>query len=475
MFLRNRLAWWSAILGLFAFGTGSLSAETPVASPADQAARVDEIVRQAMDRLGIPGVSLAVVRDGRLVLAKGYGLANIELQVPAAPETVYQIQSITKSFTATGIMMLVEEGNVGLGNRLSTYLAGTPEAWKDITIRHLLTHTSGIKDFINEPTASLRLDVTEEEVLKATAPRPLNFQPGQRYAYSNTNYHLLAMIIRKVTGKSYGDFLRERIFEPLGMADTDVNILSAIVPRRASGYQIAADGWRNGELIAPSILAYGGGGLRSTVLDMARWDAALYTESVLKKATLEQMWTPATLNNGKTTNYGFGWAIQSISGHRCISHGGAHVTGFQTSFNRYVDDRLTVVVFSNCIGLGVDRLAQRVAGVYVPALAPPEYKLIDDQEPQIAEQLKSIYADWAAGRSDGKRFAPDLAKALKKPELQQLVQALGPMRALALVERKADGDVRRYRYRATFQRRQFLIVVGFDKDDLIADFRTEPE
>ena len=475
MFLRTQFACVSAVLAIISITVGTLAAIEPTASPAERAPRIDEIVWQAMERQGIPGVSLAVVQGGRLVLAKGYGLANIELQVPATPETVYQIQSITKSFTATGIMMLVEEGKVSLDARISTYLTGTPETWKDITVRNLLTHTSGIKDFINDPTASLRLDVTEEDVLKATASRSLNFQPGERYAYSNTNYHLLAMIIRKVTGKSYGDFLRERIFKPLGMVDTDVISLSAIIPHRAAGYQMAADGWRNGDLIAPSILAYGGGGLRSTVLDFVKWDAALYTESVLKKASLEQMWTPATLTSGKTTNYGFGWSLETVQGHRCISHGGAHVTGFQTTFNRYVDDRLSVVVFSNCIGVGIDRLAQRVAGVFVPSLTPPEYKPIEDKEPQIAARLKSVYAQWLAGESDNQSFTPQMAKLLKKDELQHLVQALGPMQSLVLVDRRTEGDLRRYRYLATFQRRRFLIVVALNKDDLIADFRPEAE
>ena len=475
MLLKNCIARVLVILGLVAIGARSLPASDLPAIPAEQTTRVDEIVQQAMQKQGIPGVSLAVVQDGRLVLAKGYGMANIELQVPATPETVYQIQSITKSFTATGIMLLVEEGRIRLEDKISAHLENTPGTWQEITVRHLLTHTSGIKDFINDPTASLRLDVTEEEVFKATAPRPLNFQPGERYAYSNTNYHLLAMIIRKLTGKSYGDFLRERLFQPLGMSDTEVNRLSAIIPHRAAGYQMAADGWRNGELIAPSILAYGGGGLLSTVRDMAKWDAALYSESILKKTSLEQMWTPATLNNGKSTDYGLGWSIQSVAGHRCLSHDGAHITGFQTSFNRYVDDRLTVVVFSNCMGLGVDRLAQRVAGVFVPKLTPREYKPIEDKEPQIAARLKSIYAQWIAGESNNEPLTPQLAKSLRKEELQYLVQAFGPMQSLVLVARREDGDLRRYRYLATFPRRQFIIVVGLNKDDLIADFHTEPE
>ena len=156
----------------------------------------------------------------------------MELGVPVTTDTVFQIQSITKQFTATGIMLLVEEGKIRLDDPISRYLDATPAAWKPITVRHLLTHTSGLKDFINDATTSSRLDATEEQIMQAVAARPLNFQPGQMWQYSNTNYHLLAMIIRKVAGKWYGDFLAERIFQPLGMTHTAVMSEGEMCPSR---------------------------------------------------------------------------------------------------------------------------------------------------------------------------------------------------------------------------------------------------
>ena len=364
-------------------GKGAISAEDPRVgqgvwlliqkkaessdSPAD---RVEELVRREMERQGIPGLSLAVVRDGQVVLASGFGLADVERNVRATAETVYQIQSLTKSFTATGIMMLVEQGHVGLDDKIGQHLSVPTDRWKNITVRHLLTHTSGIKDFINDPTASLRLDVTEDEVLKAAARRPLSFQPGEQYAYSNTNYHLLAMIVRKVTGKSYGEFLRERIFAPLAMDQTRVISLSDIIPNRAAGYRRERGSLRNGEFVAPTILGYGGGGLRSTVLDLAKWDAALYTEKLLKQSSLEQMWTRAKLNSGKPTGYGFGWGIGEVRGHRCLSHTGSHATGFATAICRFVDDKVTVIALTNCNGASPSGIAQRIARLYVPGLGP---------------------------------------------------------------------------------------------------------
>ncbi|MCY2991005.1 MAG: serine hydrolase [Planctomycetota bacterium] len=483
MFLKAQGACLFAMLSaVLAFGADAPLVEqppaaSPIDNPAQQVAQVDTLIQQALEKQRIPGLSLAVVKDGQLILAKGYGLANVELHVPATPETVYQMQSITKSFTASGIMLLAEEGKLDLDDKVSQHLDGTPESWKVITVRHLLTHTSGIKDFINEPTASLRLDVSEEDVLKATAARPLNFPPGEQHAYSNTNYHLLAMIIRKLTGQSYGDFLRERIFDPLGMTDTRVISLSDIIPNRAAGYLLAKDGWRNGEFIAPSILGYGGGGLRSTVPDMAKWDAALDTERVLKRAALEQMWTPAKLNNGQTAVYGFGWGLRRIRGHRCVSHTGGHVTGFATVISRFVDDRLTVIMFSNGRHAQVGRLAEQVAGVYVPSLAPPVYQPIEDKEPQVGVRLKEIYASLAEGKPDDKSFTPEMMKVLasQHEQLQQLARTLGPLQSLVLVERADEGELRLYRYRATYQNGKNTVVLSLTKHEAISGLRLEPE
>ena len=215
-------------------------------------------------------------------------------------------------------------------------------------------------------------------MLEATAPRPLNFTPGERYLYSNTGYHLLAMVIRKASGKSYGDFLAERIFKPLGMAHTRVQDLAEVIPGRAAGYNWGDGKLTNGEYVAQPILSYGGGGVLSTARDLAKWDAALRGETVLKRSTLEQTWAPATLNDGKKSTYGLGWGTGSLSGHRYVQHSGGHVTGFQTFLRRYVDDGLTVIVLTNQSG-NVDpaKIGARVAGMFDPSLEPPTYRSRD--------------------------------------------------------------------------------------------------
>jgi CubicO group peptidase (beta-lactamase class C family) len=341
-----------------------------LAATITRADEVDDYVNAQLNQRHIPGLSLAVVRGGKAVKLAGYGLANVELNVPVTPDTIFQIQSITKTFTSTAILMLCEEGKVSLSDPIGKYLDGTPESWKKITIRHLLSHTSGIKDFINEPTASIRLDVSEEDVLKATAPRPLNFQPGEKYAYSNTNYHLLAMVIRKVTGKSYGDFLKERIFMPLGMTSTRIVSLSDIIPNRAAGYAWVKNHLQNGDFVAQSILGYGGGGIVSSARDMAKWAAAFDDERLLKKSSIEAAWTAMKLNDGATSTYGMGWGVGAINGHRVVDHSGAHMTGFTSFIVRYRDDDLEIVVLTNSRTADPVQIAKHIAGIFNPALMP---------------------------------------------------------------------------------------------------------
>lgn len=339
-----------------------------LAAPDLRADKVDDYVREQMDKQHIPGLALAVVKDGTVEKSAAYGFANVELDVPTKVDTIFQIQSITKTFTASAIMILVEEGKIGLDDKITKYLSDVPESWNEITVRHLLTHTSGIKDYINEPTVNMRLEIRPQGVIESLRNLPLNFKTGEKYAYCNTGYHLLGMIIRKVTDKNWDDFVRERILDPLGMNDTRVISWSDIIPNRASGYAWEDGTLQNGNYIAITILGYAGGGFRSTVLDLAKWDAALYTDKILKPSTLKQMWTPARLNDGSLSNYGFGWGVTNLHGHRVVSHTGSHSTGFRTALIRFPDDKLTVIVFTNQRGAMQTLIANGVAGFFIPGL-----------------------------------------------------------------------------------------------------------
>jgi CubicO group peptidase (beta-lactamase class C family) len=342
-----------------------------------EASKVDAYVANELLEQHIPGVALGVMRKGKIIKATGYGLANVELNVPVKAETIFQTGSVGKQFTATAIMMLVEEGKLGLDDKISKYLAGTPSSWKDITVRHLLTHTSGVADYApDDPekkssiAIDFRRDYTEEELFQKFIAAPLDFPPGTKWSYSNTGYVTLGILIHKVSGQFYGDCLQERIFKPLGMTSTRIISEADIIPNRASGYELVKGELKNQQWVSPMLNTTADGALYTNVLDLAKWDAALYTEKLLKKSSFEQMWTPVTLNDGKTYPYGFGWDITQVNGHRLLEHLGEW-QGFHMIISRYVDDQLTVVVFSNLDGQHskVGSIAHHVAGFYVPALA----------------------------------------------------------------------------------------------------------
>jgi len=330
------------------------------------ATKVDDYIRAEMQAQQIPGVSLAVIKNGEIVLARGYGLANVEHQTPVKPETIFQSGSMGKQFTATAVMMLVEEGKLSLEDKITKFFSDAPETWRNITVRHLLTHTSGMADYPED--FDLRRDYTEDELYARIKPIPLAFQPGEKWSYSNLAYVMLGVLIHKVSGKFYGDFLQERVFQPLGMTSARVISEADIVPNRAAGYRLVNGQLKNQSWVSPSLNTTADGALYLTVYDMAKWDAALYTEKLLKRASLEEMWTPVKLNNGKTHPYGFGWALNVVRNHRLIEHGGAW-QGFKSQISRYTDDKLTVVVFANQARANPATIAHGVAALFIPELA----------------------------------------------------------------------------------------------------------
>ena len=297
-----------------------------------------------MRKYKIPGVSLAVLRNGKISILKSYGLANVELGVAVKPETIFQSGSIGKQFTAAAIMLLVQEGKLSLDEKVGKYLPNVPEAWNDITIRNLLTHTSGMGDYPDE--ISLRGDYTEDEYLNIFKKAPLNFAPGSRWDYSNVGYVTLGILIKRITGKFYGDFLQERFFGPMGMSTARVISEADIVPNRAAGYRLVNGELKNQEWVSPSTNSTADGALYFSLLDLAKWDAGLNDYKVLTRSSLEQIWTPVRLNTGQVKGYGFGWFTDTIHKRRILFHGGAW-QGFKSFIIRFPDEKLTIVFLAN--------------------------------------------------------------------------------------------------------------------------------
>ena len=347
-----------------------------------QADKLDEYIEAEMRRQHVPSLSLAVVQAGKVVKSKAYGLANLELNVPATTKTVYQLQSITKSFIACGTMLLIEDGKLGLDDKITKYLSELPPAWSDVTVRHLLTHTSGISNFVGDQGSGAAIITfsqkvsSSEEIIGWAAARPLKFAPGEGRRYSSTGYQLLGMIIEKVTGKPWGQFLHDRIFAPLGMTSTRVYSYYDIIPNRAYGYNHFGDVPVNGVWMTSAIMESPAGGLLSTVEDMAKWEIALETGTILKPSTLVQMEVPVRLKNDSIvqerdgTRHGLGWDLPTFNGHRAMAHAGDHITGFTANFTRFIDDKLAVIVLTNLMPLDIGTITSTVAGFYVPALLP---------------------------------------------------------------------------------------------------------
>jgi CubicO group peptidase (beta-lactamase class C family) len=357
---------------LYSFRTRALVAISALASllPAVSAQTepkpdaVGNYIHEEMQRQHIPGLALLVSRSGTIVRSEGFGMANVELQVPVKPETIFQSGSVGKQFTATAVMMLVEEGKVHLDDPLTTYFPDAPDSWKQVTVRELLSHTGGFGDYPEK--FDFRKDWREDEELKLVEGIPLTYPPGTKWEYSNLGFVTLGILIHRVTGEFYGAFLQQRIFQPLGMQTTRIISESDVIPNRAAGYRLVKGELKNQEWVAPMVNTTADGSLYFSILDLAKWDAALYTERLLKRSSLDQMWTPAKLSNGQPNKdgYGFGWFIEERHGHHVISHDGAW-QGFKTAIARYVDDQLTIVVLTNLAEAKPGNIAEHVADIYL--------------------------------------------------------------------------------------------------------------
>ena len=325
---------------------------------------VADYVKAEMERQHIPGLALLVTRDGKVVRSEGFGLANVELQVPVKPETIFQSGSVGKQFTATAVMMLVEAGKIGLNDPLTKYFPDAPPSWKNVTVRELLSHTGGFGDY--PKNFNFRKDWTEPQLLKLVESIPLAYPPGTKWEYSNLGYLTLGILIHRVSGEFYGDFLRQRIFQPLGMQATRIISEADIVPNRAAGYRLVKGELKNQEWVAPAMNTTADGSLYFSIADLSKWDAALYQGKLLKPSSFDLMWTPVKLKNGQPNKagYGFGWFIEERNGHRCIHHDGSW-QGFETAIDRYVDDHLSVVALTNLAGAKPGEITKHVAEMYL--------------------------------------------------------------------------------------------------------------
>jgi len=375
----------AALCCLVALVTSSTWAQSAGPSTPEIRTKVDEYVNAAAAVNGFSG-SVLVAQNGAPVVSKGYGMANIELAVPNTSQTVFRLGSVTKQFTAMAIMILQERGKLRVSDPACQYLADCPASWKPLTIRHLLTHTSGVPNYTNFPDfgRTAVLPATSAEMVGRLADKPLEFAPGEKFAYSNSGYYLLGLIVERASGKPYADFLQEAIFAPLAMSHTGYDSPSRIIPNRAAGYARQAGATVNAAYMDMT-LPFAAGALYSTTEDLLRWDQALYTDKLVSQKSLDEMFTP------EKGGYGYGWSIGQRFGRRAVGHGGG-IYGFATHIDRYPADRVTVIVLSNLEGASASKMAGDLAAIVfgAPYEVPRERKAIT-LDPKVLEPYVGQY------------------------------------------------------------------------------------
>ena len=337
---------------------------------------IDNYIKGVMLEKQIPGMSVAVVREGKPLLMQGYGFANLEHSTEATEKTLYEVASVGKTFTAMVVMMLVEEGVIELDRAISDYLDDLPLAWSAVTVRHILSHQSGIPSYTevdNYWKDICQANLSKREIIALVRDKPLKYTPGDYGSYDNTGFYLLGMMLEQVTSQSYADLMRDRLFKPLGMSSTKMNNPKEIVYNRAAGYRLVDESLVNKPYYSPSV-TYSAGGQLSSIEDMVKYEQELFEPTLINKSTLQSMWIPNfPVHNDVWKKHGYvaglGWWKLNYTGRQVVGHNGS-IIGFASNITRFVDDGITVILFCNLDAVTrPDVISKEIAGYYSPAIA----------------------------------------------------------------------------------------------------------
>ncbi len=420
----------------------STAALAQAPAPADFESRVDSIIQDALHTTGVPSASVAVVRDGKIVYQHAFGYANLENKTPAQPSMRYSIGSNSKQFTATAILLLQQEGKLSLDDHVGKYVPGLTRA-NEVTIRELLSHTSGYQDDWPQDYVmpGMLKPTTPQAIMDQWAKIPLDFEPGTKWQYSNTNYAIAGVIIGNVAGMPYFQFLTQKVFVPLGLKSVlniDDEKLTASDP---TGYMRYALGPLRPAPKEGKGWLYAMGELAMTAEDLAKWDISMINERVLQPASYKMMETDTLLNNGVATGYGLGVSVGSRGGHRIIAHTG-EVSGFVSANTVYPDDKAAVVVLTNQDANGAaSTIVQRISDVLFQAAASPK-------ETAIAKQ---VLAGLQQGKIDRSLFTDNANFYFNDQCLKDFADSLGPLGAVtdfAQTSETLRGGMVGRRYRA---------------------------
>jgi CubicO group peptidase (beta-lactamase class C family) len=435
-------------------------------------ADLDSMIQAAMQRHEIPGLNVMVRQHGKILERRSYGFANLEHQVPVKAETVFQIGSIGKQFAATAVMLLVEAGKIDLEAAIGTYFPGVPDSWSGVKVKHLLAHTAGVPSEFDG--TDLRTDLSEDELLEKILAGNLEFAPGDQFAYSNDGYKLVGILISKVSGMFYGDFLQLKIFQPLGMTTAQIIDDAAIIANRASGYVHEGPDLKNQDWVSPTFNSTADGAIYMTLEDFDRWDDALSKNEILSASSLEQMWTPTVLNDGSSSSYGFGWCLYDIHSLRCVGHGGAW-QGFTAHFFKSLNDGLSITTLTNIAELNIERIALGIAGLFNPIFTPePEPEAIADLEPDLTAFAQSFLLRWAAGKLEASEFTPDLWDPSLIAEVGTFLAQQRTDPILELLSREVRDGLNVSRYRVTIARQRVFFAIARNEQGLVCLLSVRP-
>jgi len=434
-------------------------------------AKLDAYIAKDVPAAEVPGVAIAILRGGDILVAKGYGLANVEHNIPVTPDTIFQLGSVGKMFTAAAVMTQVEQGKIRVDDPIVKFFPDAPASWKDVTVHQLLTHTAGIPEFGQD--FNFRSDYSDDELVKIIGSKPLTFAPGQRWKYSNPGYELLGFLVKKATGRSYLDVLDAEVFKPLGMKTARGISDADIVMHRSAGYKFADGKLQNQDWVSPTMNSTADGSLYASLNDMIAWARGVERGNVLSAASWKQVYTPVRLNSGKTYPYGYGWMLGTAGGKPRLHHGGAW-QGFRTYYSRYLGDNLSVIVLANSGAANVSKIADDVAGLYDPALIAPPPK--PKAEPRIEKQLTELLTKVGVGETRPEDFslAGSEWSEITTKYFTPMFKDAGALQKLELTEREELGDDIVYSYDATYANKKLNIRYGIGPGNGVSMFLVSP-
>ncbi len=444
-----------------------LVALLPARALAVDAAAVEQVVERARSAEGIPGVSVMVVRGEKTLLKRGFGLANVELGATATPRSVYQTGSLGKTFTALGVMRLVEDGKLALDESITAYFPEAPAHWKPVTVRALLGMRSGIADYEEaslsggDAAIDLRRDYSDAELVTRLGQPLLLFAPGSRIQYSNSNYVVLGALITRIAGEPYTDYLARSLFTPSGMKTARKASLQDLIPDRADGYARNGESLRNADWVSPTLYSTGDGGLMMSVEDLEAWHQTFALKSGFLAETAQRMWPVAPFPDGSrpVIGYALGWQSQASGGIPVVGHGGTWA-GYRAYFLHVPSTGLSVAVLANLESAGTGRIAWKLAGLFDPAIAREAAAV--DPDPEKTETHRAMFAALLDGKANGALMTSEAAKLWTGRARQELLDFASPVRTsktFVLVRR----DNRRAVYRLDAGRFDVVLEMALDR------------